>query len=301
MSDRKNRTFIVVGGILLLVLALGVTAVFAQVTDDPAPESTVVTLPPLAHPGIGGLPEGLSSRAELLAQALGIAVEELQAAQEEARNAAIDQALEDGLITEAQAEWLRDGEFGFRGHHGFGMPGFDFDKGAEHDEFLADALGISVEELQAARAEAETAALAELVDAGYLTQEQADLMAARQALKGAIDREALMAKALGISVDELQAAREEGTTMAELLDQLGLTAAEVATAHQAAYEAAIQQAVEDGVLTQDQADQILSGSFSGHGFGGFPGGHGFHGGKGGFRGFGFGPVEGEVAPTGVNI
>jgi hypothetical protein len=303
MNNGKNKTLIIVGAILILLLALGATVAFAQATNDSTPESAAAALPPLAHPGDGGLPEGLTSRDELLANALGITVEELQAAQVEARNAAIDQALEDGLITEAQAEWLRERDFGFRDHHGFGFPGFD-NKGEDHDVFLADALGISVGKLQAARAEAEAAALAEMVDAGYLTQEQADLMAARQALKGAIDKEALMAEALGINVDELQAAREEGTSMAELIDSLGLTASEVATAHQAAYEAAVQQAVEDGVLTQAQADQILSSDLGGREFGGFFGGHGFHGGpgfhgKGGFRDFG--PAEDEVTPTGVSI
>jgi hypothetical protein len=191
------------------------------------------------------------------------------------------------------------GKFGRGGF--FGLP----EDLTPKDELLADALSISVEDLQAAREEAHAAALAELVEGGYLTQEQADLMAARQALKGYIDPDALMAEALGISLADLQAAREEGTSLPALLEELGLTYAEFAQAKQDAYESAVQQAVDDNVLTQEQADQILSGAgFGGPGFRG-PGGFGRHGGPGGFGGNGgfrgFGPFSGDTAPAGLNI
>ncbi|HCB49984.1 MAG TPA: hypothetical protein DEP47_10770 [Chloroflexi bacterium] len=114
-----------------------------------------------------------------------------------------------------------------------------------------------------------------------------------------------MAEALGISPADLQAAREEGTSLSALLEELGLTYAELAQAKQDAYEAAVQQAVDDNVLTQEQADQILSsGGIGGRGFSG-PGGFGRHGGPGGFGGNGgfrgFGPLGGGTAPAGMNI
>jgi hypothetical protein len=61
-----------------------------------------------------------------------------------------------------------------------------------------------------------------------------------------------------MTVEELQAARDAGTSMTDILTEQGLTAAEYRTALQAAYEAAIQQAVDDGVITQEQADLVLS-------------------------------------------
>jgi hypothetical protein len=77
-------------------------------------------------------------------------------------------------------------------------------------------------------------------------------------LQSYIDREALTAQALGLSVEELQAARDAGTSMQDLLTQQNMTKAEFQTAYQAAYQAAVQKAVEDGVITQDQADSILN-------------------------------------------
>ncbi|MFN3331532.1 MAG: hypothetical protein ACK47M_03325 [Caldilinea sp.] len=51
----------------------------------------------------------------------------------------------------------------------------------QHEAFLADTLGITVEQLQAAQQKAHEAMIAQAVEEGYLTQEQADLMAARHA------------------------------------------------------------------------------------------------------------------------
>jgi hypothetical protein len=52
---------------------------------------------------------------------------------------------------------------------------------SQYDAFLADALDITVEELQAARQKAHDAMIARAVEEGYLTQRQADVMAARRA------------------------------------------------------------------------------------------------------------------------
>lgn len=175
------------------------------------------------------------------------------------------------------------GRGGFRpfGHHGW------FGGAIDYDSFLADALGVSVEELQSARESANNAALDEAVARGYITEEQAELVKARQALMAYIDKEELLANALGISVDELQVAREDGKSLGTLIDELGLEATEVREAMQVNYEEAVQSAVDDGVITQEQADEILSGEGCGFGFGGHPGGRGRRGGMRGFEGFRF--------------
>ena len=67
-----------------------------------------------------------------------------------------------------------------RGGGMFGRRGFGGMQG-DHAEFLAEALGISVEALQAAQQKAHEALLAQAVEEGALTQEQADLLLARHA------------------------------------------------------------------------------------------------------------------------
>jgi hypothetical protein len=238
----------------------------------------------------------MSDEDEYLADALGISVEDLQAARIEASDAAIQAALDQGLITQEQADAMTLGGFfggrGFKGgwfgpHGGVGLAQGSID----YDALLAEALGISVVELQSAREEAQSVMLAQAVEDGLLTQEQADLILAKQALKAYLDPEALFAEALGITSEQLQGYRDEGLTLSEILSERGMTAAEVRDALDASREAAIQQAVEDGVITQEQADQIQTGGFFGGGFRGF--GH-----RGGFSPGGFfGPEESPSPET----
>ncbi|MEW5869340.1 MAG: hypothetical protein AB1894_08700 [Chloroflexota bacterium] len=159
-----------------------------------------------------------------------------------------------------------------------GHGGLRFGGDIDYDALLAEALGISVDDLQAARAKADEAAMQLAIEKGYITEEQVQLMQARKALMDYIDQDALTAQALGISVEELQTAREEGKSMQALIDELGLDKTQVQEAMQAAYQEAVQQAVADGVITQEQADLILSEGFGPHGFGDF-GGRGGPGGK----------------------
>jgi len=180
----------------------------------------------------------------------------------------------------AQGDLDDDGDMPFHGM--FGRGGFGHFGGPDgNDEALANALGITVEELQAARLKAFETQLAAAVEQGALTQEQADQMLAMRKLQAYIDHEAILATALGMTTDELQSALESGKTLQDLLTEQNLTLAQLQEKMQAAKEAALQQAVTDGVITQDQADQILSGEGFGFGFGGHgPGGRGHHGGMG---------------------
>lgn len=167
--------------------------------------------------------------------------------------------------------------FGGPGGHGFGLGRDDGDRG----ELLAKELGISVADLQAARLRAMEKGLAEAVKAGKLTQERADLMLAGAKLANAIDHDAVLAEALGISVADLKAARAAGTSLRDLLTQQKLDAKTFRTQLQAATDKAIAKAVQDGVITQAQADALKAAKdrFGGrHGFGG-----GMRGGRGGLR------------------
>ncbi|MCB9140166.1 MAG: hypothetical protein H6642_17640 [Caldilineaceae bacterium] len=151
-------------------------------------------------------------------------------------------------------------------HHGFG----DW-RGGNRDEALAEQLGISVEELDAAQAAIREQALADAVAAGEISQEQVDLMTAAQALRDYIDEDAILAGALGVTTDEVATARQDGT-LRDLMADMDRT--ELQTAMQTAVNEALAQAVADGVITQAQADLLTeTGSrfsnfgFNGRGFG----------------------------------
>jgi hypothetical protein len=246
----KTKKWIAVTGAAFAVLMLLVVAL-------PAAADTNVAAP-AAH---RGGPMGGGASDAYLAEALGIAAAELQTAQQTAYEAAIDQALTDGLITQAQADALkaRGASFG-RGFHGFFGLG---DNAIDMNALLADALGISADELAAARVEAQDLALAAAVEDGRLTQEQADQLKARQSLQTYL--------------------QEQG-----FQDQV-----------RSLYENLVQQAVQAGVLTQAQADAILSEQGA---FGGMRGMRGFDGMRGhGGRMFGMPGMQApdDTAPSGA--
>ena len=188
--------------------------------------------------------------------------------------------------------------FGHRGGR-FGRGGFG-DKEAR-EAALADALGITVEELEAAQLEARATLIEQAEADGTITAEQANLLLALPELQTYMDHEAWLAAALGMSVEELQAAREDGVRLSELIEELGLDPAGVRDSVETARAEAIQQAADDGVITQAQADEILSGSGFRFGGGrGFGGGHGRRGFGGFGRGGGFGGGQngnGALAPA----
>ena len=112
-------------------------------------------------------------------------------------------------------------------------------------------------------------------------------MVGKHALSDTISRTALVAEALGITTEELEAALADGQSLSELMTAAGIDADTLQTNVQAAYEAAVARAVADGVITQAQADAVLAqesngfGLFGGHGFGGHGGGRRGHHGRGG--------------------
>jgi hypothetical protein len=237
--NRKKFIIIFTVGMLALVGAFGAAAYYV----DSAAASTLAVPIASAAAHLGqGIEDGTVNE-EFLAEALGITVDELQAAKKEAYQAGIDQALEAGLITQVQADELseKDTTFPFARR----WSGWLSEHGIDYKALLAEALGISVEQLEEAYAQAFIARIDQAVVDGKLTEEQAELVKGRYALS---------------HNENFQ------------------------TAIQSAFEAAVKQAVEEGVITQAQADLILEklAERDGFGFGlpGLDGRRGF-GGRGG--------------------
>ena len=212
----SRKKILVISGLIALVAVIGLGAftfysVRAQSTTS---HPTWDGNRPFA--GRMGKGAGFGVGEEALAQALGISLEELQSAQQKAAEAALKQAVEQGLITEKQAEWFQTDSrrlpFGNRLFAWLSQNGIDL------NALLADALGIRVEALNEARQKAVEIAIDQAVAEGKITQEQADLMQARQAL---------------------------------------LRNQNFIEAMRSAFEAAVKKAVEEGVITQAQADLLL--------------------------------------------
>lgn len=141
---------------------------------------------------------------EDLAAALGISVEDLTAAVEKAFTSAVDAALEAETITASQAETLKAGNANFRSLYRYlGEAELaEFNK----DIYLAEALGITEEDLAAAFAAVKQARVDQLVADGTITQEEADLQAAYQALRESTTFEASMKQAMTEAINaEVQA------------------------------------------------------------------------------------------------
>jgi len=225
--------------VAMALLVMGGTAVFAQQADNgnnapiqqtddgtqgnfaPFNQGNGHQGGPRGH-GNGGENGRLLDReatGEAIANALGITVEELQAAQEE----------------------------------GTTLPE------------LAESLGVDMEVVQAAIEAARAEAIAQAVADGTITQEQADAMAERDALQAVMrdifDHDAMAAATadlLGMTVEELQAAQDEGIRLPQLAEEAGIEMSVLADAMQQAKADALQTAVDDGLITQEQADAIAS-------------------------------------------
>lgn len=203
--DKKKIVFVLLSSALILVIVLASAAV--------RPASAAPQQGSALQSG-GGFGDGVT--AEELAEALGITLEELEAAQEAAYNTAIDEALDEGLITARQAERLR--EFGAAFPFGRRLLGWLSQNGIDLDAHLAQALNITPQELQEARSRAILARIDRAVEAGRISEDQAEYLRGRYILS---------------------------------------TSESFRQAIRSAVEGAIAQAVEDGLITQSQADAVL--------------------------------------------
>ncbi len=232
MSKRKIITVSILAA-LVIATAFGAVA-YGSARAAGIISNTASTLSDIEGHGGRGF-EGVND--EDVAAALGITADELAAAHEEAKTALLEQAVADDLITQTQADAILSGDFSsLQVRH---WRTWLSESGLDYDTFLAEALGISVEALQAARLEAFTTNINQAVADGTITQERADLILGRLALA------------------------KDSTFQSTM---------------QTALEAAVNQAVASGVITQAQADQILANS-SGIWMGRIGGrGHGHHSG-----------------------
>jgi hypothetical protein len=250
MSTRKLVTWIMAGALALVGMggALAYSKVSAQAADPTAtvtaPAQQTTTVPqsaPNALKGAGRGGQADTAQDTDLATALGITLEKLQAAYQTANTEALKEAVSQGLITQAQADQITANGLPNHTLREFGRPGTT---GIDYDALLAQALGITTDQLKSARQQVETARIDAAVASGQMTQAQADEMKARDALAGDAKFQASM---------------------------------------KTSFEAAVAQAVSDGVITQAQADQIIKNNTSMPFLGGQggPGGHGGRGGHGG--------------------
>ncbi|MEM7117390.1 MAG: hypothetical protein AAF614_33470 [Chloroflexota bacterium] len=250
---KKLSRFVIVGVVALMAIA-GATMVFAQedgTTAESAPafvqEDAPADGPRNGRRGNGELRELASQvfdKDEMkaaVADAFGLTVEELEAAKE------------DGTLRE-----------------------------------LAEAQGVDREAVKAAVQAYRETAVADAIAAGTITDEQGEQLLSHDGkcngkkqgrggrLGRFVDREvvaAAIADTLGISVEDLQAAKEDGTSMEELAAENGVELEDIRAAIEVVKTEAVQQAVEDGTITQEQADRILSGEGR-RGKGGFGGNRG---------------------------
>jgi len=139
-----------------------------------------------------------------------------------------------------------------------------------------------VEKLQEAQQAASTRALDQALEQGLITQEQYDQMKLHSLVAPYLDRQTLLAEALGIEPATL-----DDKTLSEWMDELGLDQATLQTRLQAAVEAALDRAVADGVITEEQATTLKDEGLPmfGHDFGRGMGPMG-HPGRGRFGGEG---------------
>ena len=149
-----------------------------------------------------------------------------------------------------------------------GMTTDDLAAARKDGQTLADLVenqGLSMEEFSAGLAETITAMLDQSVADGKITQEQADNFQTRwdtwkenrtdeHPLRDAM--KVSLAETLGMTVNELVAAHEEGQTASEFAEAQGLSLGEFCTLVDKTYTTALDQAIADGTVTQEQADTI---------------------------------------------
>ena len=274
---KKNYRTILTVVVVVLVAIVGAAVAFAQTapTDEAPATGAEQVLPFGGRHGFGMRPErGLmqdivdpEAMHTALANALGLTVDELEAAR-------------------AAGQRLPE---------------------------IADAQGVTMEDVQAAMQAAWETAVNDALAAGTITQEQADMLIARGGRfamgpmdghgdKGLMETifnrdavQAVIADTLGMTVEELEAAHADGQRLPEIADAQGVTMEAIQTAVEAARTAAIEDALAAGTITQEQADSLLSHPWQ-------PGGHGPHGGgrHGGPRG-GFSDPQGQFDGNGAGF
>jgi polyhydroxyalkanoate synthesis regulator phasin len=163
--------------------------------------------------------------------------------------------------------------------------GSPFDFGARFREAVAKALGITVDEYDAAVKQAHEQVLDEAVSEGKLTEEQAERMRERmeqhpgawgrgkglkaphgeglKAPRGGFGGRmggaplGMVAEQLGMTAEDLMAEIQAGKSIAQVAEEQGVDVGEIVAAYMEQLEERLGQAVENGKITQEQADSML--------------------------------------------
>lgn len=202
----KNK--IIISITLVVLLIVGAFLANNWVGQVSASSGTTTDAFTLTKDGPGGSYEDLAA-------ALGISVEDLTAAWEKAFTSAVDAALEAEYITASQAERLKAGDPVFRTLYRY----LSETERAVFDQevYLSEALGISETELEEAYAAVKQARIDQLVADGTITQKQADLRAAFQALRESTTFAANMKQAMTEAINAEVEAGSLSQAQADLL------------------------------------------------------------------------------------
>lgn len=135
-----------------------------------------------------------------------------------------------------------------------------------YEEALAEQLGVSVEELQAAKEAARSQVIDDAVASGRITEEQAERL--RNAEPGEVRRGIgqrvrhaignafqTAAEILGLTTDEVRQGFMDGKSLNDLAAEQGVTDLEAQLVTE--LTAGIQAKVDEGAITQEQADRLL--------------------------------------------
>jgi hypothetical protein len=149
--------------------------------------------------------------------------------------------------------------------------GGPFDFGGRFREAIAEILGISVEEYDAAVEQAQEQVVDEALAEGWLTEDQAKRMQERfgngvgaQGMKGmgfmgrgATSLIDVAAEKMGMSVRDLRAELQDGKSIADVANEKGVDTQDIIDTYLAELETSLADAVAEAKITQNQADWQL--------------------------------------------
>ena len=156
--------------------------------------------------------------------------------------------------------------------------GFPFDFRGKFKEALAEILGVSVEEYDAAADQAQEQVVDEALAEGWLTEDQADMLKWRMDQApdfgmrgmgkgfGGFDRgmfgrgdnlASVAADELGMKLTDLLTELQDGKSIADVAGKKGTDTQVIIDAYQAQVKEQLDSAVEEGRMTQKQADYFL--------------------------------------------